>query len=266
MTARADCRRHGRSSPRRSLWLALLAVPVFAAADPLMLTGELRSRDSEGIYTPFANSSPVVLRFYVPEGTRVEPGDPLVRIDPGQALAQIRQLESQIDQGKARAAKEIAELEVAALDAELARVDANAQQQKAAVDAAVPKKYLSALDHDRYQGEKARADRELALKTKEAVAARQAVARRRRDAALELERQQAELAYQHAQVDASEQRATRGGVVVHGFDPRMGTRIDEGSSAWFLTHCLGTASTASFRRLPERPTPRPSGATGAISR
>ncbi|MEZ5485920.1 MAG: HlyD family efflux transporter periplasmic adaptor subunit, partial [Lysobacteraceae bacterium] len=227
MTLRTDRLR------RRALWLALLVLPTAAsAADPLMLTGELRSRDSEGIYTPFANNSPVVLRFYVPEGTRVEAGDPLVRIDPGQALAQIRQLESQIDQGKARAAKEIAELEVAALDAELARVDAEAQQKKAAVDAALPKKYLSALDYDRYQGEMARADRELALKTTEAAAARLAVERRRKDAALELERQEAELAYQHAQVEASEQRATRGGVVVHGFDPRMGTRIDEGSSAF----------------------------------
>lgn len=217
---------------RRALSLALLALPGLAGASSLMLTGELRSRDSEGIYTPFANNSPVVLRYYVPEGARVEAGDPLVRIDPGQALAQIRQLESQIDQSKARAAKEIAELEVAALDAELARVDARAQQQKAEVDAALPKQYLSALDYDRYQGEKARADRELALKTSEAQAARQAVERRRKDAALEQERQEAELAYQHAQVDASEQRATRGGVVVHGFDPRMGTRIDEGSSAF----------------------------------
>ena len=233
MTPRTDRRRNTRSPRRRAPWLLLLGLPLMAtAASPLMLTGELRSRDSEGIYTPFANSSPVVLRFYVPEGTRVEAGDPLVRIDPGQALAQIRQLESQIDQGKARAAKEIAELEVAALDAELARVDAKAQQQKALVDAALPKQYLSALDYDRYQGEKARADRELALKSREAAAARQAVERRRRDAALELERQQAELAYQHAQVEASEQRATRGGVVIHGFDPRTGTRIDEGSSAF----------------------------------
>ncbi|MCB1561262.1 MAG: HlyD family efflux transporter periplasmic adaptor subunit [Xanthomonadales bacterium] len=217
---------------RRVLCLALLVLPGLAGASTLMLTGELRSSNSEGIYTPFANNSPVVLRYYVPEGSRVDAGDVLVRIDPGQALAQIRQLESQIDQGKARAAKEIAELEVAALDAQLARVDARAQKDKADVDAALPRKYLSALDYDRYQGEQARADRELALKTEEAAAARRAVERRRRDAALELQRQEAELAFQHAQVEASEQRATRGGVVVHGFDPRTGTRIDEGSSAF----------------------------------
>ncbi len=45
---------------RRALSLALLALPGLAGASSLMLTGELRSRDSEGIYTPFANNSSLI--------------------------------------------------------------------------------------------------------------------------------------------------------------------------------------------------------------
>lgn len=203
-----------------------------AISSPLVLTGELRSEDAESIFAPLSNHSPVVLRYYAPEGARVEPGDPLVRIDPGQALAQIDQLESQIDQARARADKEIAELQVKALDAELARVDAEATEKKASLDAELPKQFLSALDYDRYQGEKARAQRELELKQKEEASAKAAVQRRRKDSALEIDRMKAELTLRRAQVGAAEQKATRAGVVVHGMDPRTGNRLDEGSSAF----------------------------------
>ena len=33
------------------------------------------------IYTPFSNSSPVVIRFFVPEGEHVKKGDPVLRIE-----------------------------------------------------------------------------------------------------------------------------------------------------------------------------------------
>ena len=45
------------------------------------MTGEVRAENAEGIYVPPSDSSPVVLRYYVPEGTRVQPGDVLVEID-----------------------------------------------------------------------------------------------------------------------------------------------------------------------------------------
>jgi len=213
------------------LLLALAATPALAG-DAVLLTGMVRALNAQPIYTPPSNSSPVVLRYYVPEGTAVQPGDALVRIDPGQSLSQIRTLEAQIEQAEARGAKEVAELMVKAVDADVALADAEAALAKAEIDAAVPREHLSALDHDRYQGELERARREHALKQRELEAAAAAVARRREDARLEAAKLEADRRYHEAQVANAEVRAERAGVVVHGFDNWRGGRFDEGSTSW----------------------------------
>ena len=202
-----------------------------AMAQTLSLSGEVRALGAEAIYVPPSNSSPVVLRFYVPQGERVQPGDVLVRIDPGQSLSQIRQLDAQIEQALARAEKETAELEVKRADAQIALVQAESVRDKARVDAAIPRRHLSGLDYDRFQGELERAEREFVLRTAQFEAAREAAARRRADGVLEVRKLETERDYHRLQVQNSEQRATRAGVVVHGFDPWQGQRFDEGSSA-----------------------------------
>lgn len=217
----------------RLLFLAAMMslCPEAATAQTLSLSGEVRALGAEAIYVPPSNSSPVVLRFYVPQGETVQPGDVLVRIDPGQSLSQIRQLDAQIEQALARAEKETAELEVKRADAQIALVQGESVRDKARVDAAIPRQHLSGLDYDRYQGELERSEREYALRTAQFEAAREAASRRRADGALEVRKLETERDYHRLQVRNSEQRATRAGVVVHGFDPWQGQRFDEGSSA-----------------------------------
>lgn len=215
----------------RALAVLLALSSAAPAAAAVVLTGEVQAVDAQTIYTPPSNFSPVVLRYFVPEGTRVEKGDVVLRIDPGDSGSQIRDLDAQIEQARARAAKELAELRVKAVDAELALADAKAALETAKIDAAIPAELISALDHDRYQGELDRAGREHALKQKELAAANAAVMRRERDGALEIEKLQVQRDYHAAQVQASEVRADRDGVVVHGFNNNwIGGRIDEGSS------------------------------------
>ena len=212
----------------------LVLAPLLALAAPataVVLTGEVQAIDAQAIYTPPSNHSPVVIRFYVPEGERVEAGEVVLRIDPGQAAGQVRELDSQIDQARARAAKELAELRVKAVDARLALADAEAALAVAKIDAGIPADLVSALDYDQYQGELDRATREDELKRRELAAAEAAVARRERDAELEAEHLRVQLEYSKAQVQMSEVRADRAGVVVHGFNNNwIGGRIDEGSS------------------------------------
>lgn len=218
---------------RARIRVLALAASVLAAtpAAAVVLTGEVQAVDSQAIYTPPASMSPVVIRYYVPEGARVEAGDVVLRIDPGQAGSQVREHESQIEQARARAAKELAELRVKAVDARIALVDADAALEVARIDAGIPAALVSALDYDKYQGEHDRAAREHALKQQELAAAEAAVSRRQRDAELEIERLRVQLDYARAQVGASEVRADRDGVVVHGFNRNwIGGRIDEGSS------------------------------------
>ncbi|MCI1711214.1 MAG: HlyD family efflux transporter periplasmic adaptor subunit [Chiayiivirga sp.] len=210
---------------------ALLCALLPAARAAVLITGEVRAENAQGVYVPQSDSSPTVLRYYVPDGASVQAGEVVVRIDPGGSAAQIRTLELQIEQGQARAEKEIAELQVKAIDAERALVDADAALGKARVDAAIPRAHVSGLDYDRYQGELERATRERALKQTEFAAAEAAVQRRRDDGVLEVKKLEADRLYHQAQVANAEQRADQAGIVIHGFDNWRGGRYDEGSSA-----------------------------------
>lgn len=214
----------------KTLWAAL-ALAASSPTQAVVLTGEVRAIDAQQILTPQSNTSPVVIRYYVPEGERVKKGEVVLRIDPGQSASRIPELEAQIEQGRAKDAKEIAELEVKAVDAEMALVDAEAELATAKLDATIPPDLISALDYDRHQGELDRATREVALKRKDLDAARAAVQRRIGDGRLQIDKLVLQRDYHAALVRTSEVVADRDGIVVHGFNNNwIGGRIDEGSS------------------------------------
>lgn len=214
--------------------LSLAAGTTFAAADanPVVISGEVYAHGAQPLLTPPSNSSPIVLRSFVAEGERVRSGDVVLRIDGGAAATSIRNFKSQQVQARARADKEIAELKVKAVDAERAWRNAETALAKAKADAGIPREHLSALDFDRYRGELTRAERDLTVKRGDWDTASAAASRRGEDAQLELGQLQKQIDYWMTQVAASELRAERDGIVVHGFDPWRGTRYDEGSSSY----------------------------------
>lgn len=209
---------------------AAAPAPALAASRPILLTGEVESLDSQTIFVPPSNSSPVLLRNYVAEGSQVKAGDLVLRIETADG-ANVDHMKSELDAARARAEQEIANLEVAAVEAEKALVSARAALDKARVDAALPKRQIAALDYDRYQAELDRATRDLAIKEGSLDNARQAVGRRKQDAELEVKKMQVGVAFQIAQQTQAEVRAKRDGVVVHGYSPWRGERLDEGGSA-----------------------------------
>jgi multidrug resistance efflux pump len=218
---------------KRLIVAGLLAcAPALGCTETIWFTGELQALQSEPIIVPPSNSSPVVLRYLAPEGSLVEPGEVLVRIDPGNSATQVRQLESQLLILEATAARDIAALEVAAADAEKALIDARAALAKSRIDAGIPRQHLSALDFDRYQGELQRAEREYALKQEEFIAASAAITRKHHDAGLEADKLRADLVWHRSQVENAEQRAETRGRVVYGFDAWRGNRYEEGASAY----------------------------------
>jgi len=207
-------------------------IPVSLAQASPTITGEVRALQAQQIYTPPTNGGPVVLRYYIADGTEVSPGEPLLRVDPGQSASRLRALNGDIAKAEAVAEKEIAELQVKAIDADLALVEAEANAGKARIDAAVPRELVSALDFDRYKGELERAERELLLKQRELNDARAAALRRSRDSKLELRRMRLEQKFHEVQLEAAEIRAERAGIVLHALDPRTGLRFEEGSTSF----------------------------------
>lgn len=216
--------------------LALLLAALSPAAQAVVLTGEVRSEGAQTILTPPSMSSPVVLRYYREDGARVKRGDPVLRIDAGSAAQQLQSLRDQIELARIKANKDIADLELARIDAELALVDAKAAEAAAALDAALPKELLSALYYDRYQGDRERTRRERALAQTKLEEATSAVGRRRQDAELEVRKLELQLGFFEGQVNAATVKAERDGTVVHGFQNGMfgnaAGRYEEGSTAY----------------------------------
>src|SRR5262245_35736845 len=87
----------GSNMTRRVDLAALLALALLPfAANAVVLTGEVQAVDAQPIRVPPSDSSPVVLRYYIPDGQPVKAGDVVLRIDPGQSASQIRTLDAQI--------------------------------------------------------------------------------------------------------------------------------------------------------------------------
>jgi multidrug resistance efflux pump len=212
--------------------LAFVGLAATAAdTRPVLLTGEVEALDSQTIFVPPSNSSPIVIRNFLAEGTQVKKGDVVLRIDSA-STTNVDQLRMDRERARARTDSETATLEVAAVEAEKALVNAQAALDRAKVEAALPKQQITALDYDRHQAELGRTTRDLAIKQDGLKNARAAVARRKEDGALEVKKMQINEAFQLAQVAQSEVRATRDGVVVHGYSPFNGERMDEGATAW----------------------------------
>lgn len=220
-------------SARLAVVLLLAVAPLAARASdrPVLIAGEVVALEAQPIVVPPSTVTPVVLRTFIADGTPVRAGDVVLRVDPGPGTMQASALRTQIELARARAARAIADLEVAALDAREALRIAEAALARARIDAAIPAEFLPALDRDRYAGALEKAERELEVRRRQLDAARDAIESRRRDAALEIDRLALELAFNEAQVRAAEIRAERDGVVVQGFSPWSGRRIGEGDSA-----------------------------------
>jgi multidrug resistance efflux pump len=204
---------------------------VAPGARPVLLTGEVEALDSQTIFVPPSNSAPVVLRNFRAEGSQVKAGDVVLRTETAGAV-NLTQVRTELENARAHAASETAKLEVAAVEAEKALVSARAALGKAKVDAALPRQQVSPLNYDRYQAELDRATRDYAIKQDSLKNARDAVARRKADGELEIKKLQINEAFQLAQLAQSEVRAQRDGIVVHGYSPLNGERLDEGASAW----------------------------------
>ncbi|WP_371762740.1 HlyD family secretion protein [Massilia sp.] len=218
---------------KRLVPLLAFVASAATAADtrPVLISGEVEALDSQTIFVPPSNASPIVVRSFLAEGTQVRKGDIVLRIDSA-STTNIDQLRMDRERARAKANSETATLEVAAIEAEKALVNAQALLAKAKVDAALPKQQIMALDYDRYQAALGQATRDLAIKQDNLKNARAAAARRKEDGALEVKKLQINEAFQLAQVAQSEVRATRDGVVVHGYSPFNGERMEEGSTAW----------------------------------
>lgn len=211
-----------------ALYAQKSAAPAYQRT--VLFNGEVQTSDSFPITVPSTNMNPATMRFFLPEGTAVKKGDVVLRVE-SQADSDVERVELELVQTRERGVREAADLEVKRIDAERALLTAKSALAKAKIDAALPKSQISALDFDKYQAERDRATRDLDVKQQAFENAQTAIQRKLEDNSLAIKRLQIQIAFAKQQVDQSEVKAGRDGILIHGYDSFTGKRLDEGGHA-----------------------------------
>ncbi|RMG42512.1 MAG: HlyD family efflux transporter periplasmic adaptor subunit [Acidobacteria bacterium] len=192
------------------------------------LTGELTAREAERFTVPLASGWRLQLKWLIDEGTAVRPGDVVARFEPSVTESVLEEAETNLDQKSRELAFKRLEGEQKrlALERELAR--AQAECDKAEIDASVPPEVVEGREYRqrRLALEKARRkleDAEQALQAGRLQTAAELFALEIEVADLEddVGRFRKELA-------SLELRAHRPGIVVHEYHPWWGRKVQEG--------------------------------------
>ncbi len=212
---------------------ALPAQTAEGAGDALLLTGTVEALYAQKLRAPRMDSWRMQIQWMAEEGSRVEPGDPVVRIDSANLASEIEQLDLQLRSARQRAQKELADLEVALLEAERTLAEAEAKLAGARLDAGVPAQHLPAIQYERYQLDARRAgtERDDALAKRDAAQA--AIAKRRTELDLEERALNLDLERKRAQLDGATLRAERAGAVLYASDRETGNKLSVGANVQF---------------------------------
>ncbi len=213
-----------------SVFAGLLASQ--ALAGPL-LTGVVEDSRAQTIEMPsLPGAWQRRVEWMVDEGARVEVGDVVVKLDPGDLITREEQLSTDLEKVRLTAARRVDELKLQVMDAEKAVAQAASDVRLAELDAVIPRETIPRLDYERYQlalqtAEKARirAEAELLLRQAELADVIEETA---------LEIRQAESNYERIRLalDATEIRAEKAGFMIYGDNPFTGKKVFPGETLY----------------------------------
>lgn len=219
---------------------ACLACPVMAGP---LLTGVVEDVDAQTIEMPsLPGSWQRQIAWMAPEGSEVEAGELVVRIEPGDLIAQEEQTRTDLEKTRLAAARRVDELKLLLLDAETELAQAESAVRLAELDAVIPVSTIPKLDYERYQ-----LTLETALKAR--VRAQAVLLNRQAElsdieAETELEVRKAEALYGRIKdaLVATEMYAEKPGFVLYGENPWTGKKVFPGETLYSSFHIASVAS------------------------
>ncbi|GAA4882756.1 HlyD family secretion protein [Ferrimonas pelagia] len=211
--------------------LALWACSCGVMAQPLLLSGQVTSMESQSLVVPKPGDAwRYQIQWMLPEGEMAQAGQPVVIFDKSQLDNQIEQLEANVERVTAQEQSRGVELEVQVLQARFNLKKAALDKDKAALDAAVPAEFIAAKTYADNQFRLMRSEHELA-KMEQALFETES----RLQASLKqltLDRDKADIALTQARdgIDELTLFARFSGPVLYGFDHRANRKYDVGDS------------------------------------
>ena len=225
--------------------ISLLTAGFFATAAPAdpLLTGVVEDVNAQTFEMPsLPGSWQRQIAWMAPEGSEVEVGELVVRIEPGDLVEQEEQARTDLEKARLSAARRIDELKLLLLEAEGAVAQAESDVRMAELDAVIPASTIPLLDYERYQLTLQTAQKTL-VRTQAELLNRQAELRDvQAETALEIRK--AEALYQRISdaLKATDMRAKKSGFVLYGENPWTGRKIFPGETLYSSFHIASVAS------------------------
>ena len=131
--------------------ITILIVSVNVHAGPF-LTGVIEDAGAQTIEMPnFPGAWQSRIEWMAAEGSRVNKGDIVIRLDPGSLLDQEERTQADYQRKRFEVQRRTAELALAVLDAKTAVLQAESELKLATLDASIPATASRQLDYDRAQ-------------------------------------------------------------------------------------------------------------------
>ena len=131
------------------LFLLAAALPAHAAT---LLTGVVEDVNAQTIEMPsLPGSWQRQVEWMAPEGSLVKAGDVVVRIEPGDLIAQEEQARTDLEKARLSAERRIGEVTLSLLEARRGLAQAESDVRLAKLDAVIPASTIPRLDYERYQ-------------------------------------------------------------------------------------------------------------------
>jgi len=208
--------------------LSFLFVALSRPATALMLTGEVESSQTQEITMPMVRSWRAEIADMAAEGSYVEPGDFVIRVDGSDLDSTIEAQEEALDVFIAASKRDMTQLQIDLNNAQLAFEKAKVDHQTAELKASVPLNFIGELEYKERQltlkqNLKARAENE-----KKYQALKLRLTEKQKEVDLGLSQKQKELAYWQERLKNLTINAQQSGFVIHASHPWNGTKYQIG--------------------------------------
>ncbi len=201
-------------------------------AGPL-LTGLVEDVNSQTIEMPsLPGAWQRQVEWMAQEGSEVAIGDLVVRIEPGDLIAQEEQTRTDLQKARLSAARRIDELKLLILDAESVLAQAESDVRLAELDAVIPASTIPRLDYERYQLTLETA-RKAQVRAQADLLNRQAELRDvEAETGLEIAKAQSLHNRIRRGLEATEMKAEKAGFVIYGENPWTGKKVFPGETLY----------------------------------
>ena len=204
---------------------------MLAASMPtpaLMLTGEVESSQTQQVTMPMVRSWRAEIADLAVEGSRVEVGDFIARIDGSDLDATIEAQKEALDVYQASSKRDMIQLRIDVNNAELAFEKAKVDHKIASLKAAVPMNFIGELAYKERQLTLKQISKTLDDNNKKLISLKLREQEKQKEIELGLEQKQQQLAYWQQRLENLTIKANQAGYVIHATQPMSGSKYQIG--------------------------------------